>query len=238
MKKRQENHENNERWLLTYSDLITLLMIFFVIMYASSNIDKEKYKKMSESFNSVFGSSDNVLGEGATTDGVGDPVVIPETTEEQQLNDLKTQVDKIISENGFEGEISTRIEERGLVVSFASNVFFDSGKANIRSDMEGDLTQIADIINKLDNFIRVEGNTDNIPIKNDEFKSNWELSSVRASNVVEYLINSGVNAEKLSAVGYGEFRPVSTNDTEDGRSMNRRVDIVVLSSKFSKSETQ
>lgn len=249
MKKKERKHENNERWLLTYSDLITLLMIFFVIMYASSNVDKQKYKKLEDSFNSAFGGSQNVIGEGGTVSNSDDINVMPELAEPSSGNDsqtssvtsideLKEDVDTIINSNNLSGEISTKIEERGLVVSLVNNVFFDSAKATIRDDMREELIEVTKVLKGIDNYIRVEGHTDSLPIHNEEFNSNWELSSVRASNVVEFLVGNGVNPEKLSAVGYGEYRPVADNSTDEGRGKNRRIDIVILDSTLNKDEAE
>lgn len=250
MKKKPEKPENHERWLLTYSDLITLLMIFFVIMYASSNLDAQKYQAISSSFKDGFGSGQNVVSDGGS--GTSEEVKLVngqseenstleqmKTDENSKLDQVKSEVDKLIGNSDLKENVSTSIEERGLVISFKNNVFFDSGKAEIREDMKGKLNSIAKILSSIDNYVRVEGHTDNLPINTKEFHSNWQLSSLRAANVVEYLVvNAGLSPNRLSSVGYGEYRPSAKNDSEAGRSKNRRVDIVILNSKFNTSENK
>ncbi len=237
MKKRKEKAENSERWLLTYSDLITLLMVFFVVLYSSSNIDKKKYEQIASSMSSAFtggtGIGDgNIVQESENSSDEGElkPLV---QTEEEKLQGIEGQVDDMIKNLGLEDSVSTTIEERGLVISFNDSIFFDSAKADIKENMKTKLVALSEILNKIDNYVRVEGHTDNIPIKNEFYNSNWQLSSIRASNVVEFLIEYGsVSPDRLSAVGYGEYRPISDNNTEEGRAKNRRVDILILNNKY------
>ena len=237
MKKRKEKPENSERWLLTYSDLITLLMVFFVVLYSSSNINQKKYEKLASSMNTAFtggtGISDSGAGganEGSSDEGELKPLV---QSEEEKLQGIEGQVDEMIKQMGLEGSVSTSIEERGLVISFNDSIFFESAKADIMEDMKLKLVSLSTVLNKIDNYIRIEGHTDNVPIRNEYFSSNWQLSSTRASNVVEYLINNGgISPDRLSAVGYGEYRPVADNSTDQGRSKNRRVDILILNNKY------
>lgn len=237
MKKRKEKPENSERWLLTYSDLITLLMVFFVVLYSSSNIDKKKYEQLSNSMSSAFtggtGIAEGGIGEGvenSSNEGELKPLV---QTEEEKLQGIEGQVDDMIKNLGLEESVSTSIEERGLVISFNDSIFFDSAKADIKENMKSKLIVLSEILNKIDNYVRVEGHTDNIPIKNEFYNSNWQLSSIRASNVVQFLIEHGsLSPDRLSAVGYGEYRPISDNNTEEGRAKNRRVDILILNNKY------
>lgn len=247
MKKKKNSKENTERWLITYSDLITLLMVLFVILYASSNIDKEKYKQISSSFQKAFSLGE--AGDLAIVDegdidvedlNVEDEIennVTVEETEEEKLIKIQEEVNRLLKDAGLEAKVSTKIEERGLVISFTANIFFDSGEAVVKGAYKDQLIEISNILNKMDNYIRVEGHTDNVAISNKYFNSNWQLSSVRASNVAEILINEGkIKPERLAAVGYGEYRPIASNDNEEGRSSNRRVDIIILNSKYNKSE--
>lgn len=244
MKKKEEKPENSERWLLTYSDLITLLMALFVILYASSNVDSKKYKQLSDSFRQAFyvsGIFENSGPKGEDViEGESGPVVdsnLGEETEEEKLEDVKAQVDKIVENSDLKGRITTAIE-RGLSISFSDNVFFDTGQAILKEDFKNDLMSISKVLNEMDNYIRIEGHTDNVIISNELYHSNWQLSSIRASNVAEFLVSDGnINPNRVSAVGYGEYRPLQSNDSEDGRAQNRRVDIVILNSKYNVSET-
>lgn len=246
MKKTKIEKDNTERWMLSYLDFITLLMIFFLVMYAISNVDNEKYEKLSSSLKAGFsmGASGNNM---ITTDGVdigivsqdGDQGSSSAMTEEEKLEDVKAKVDELVNDSDLKGSVTTSIQDRGLIISFNNSVFFNSGEAAIKDDWENKLISISKVLNGIDNYIRVEGHTDNIAINTNYFHSNWQLSSVRAANVVEFLISQGnVDPNRLSSIGYGEYRPVKSNDTEEGRSANRRVDILILNSKFNDSETQ
>lgn len=236
--KEEEKEANNERWLLTYSDLITLLMIFFVIMYATSNVDASKYKKMYESFKSAFGGGSSIVGQETMEKSEGKPTpIVSKDPEQQKMNQLKNEMDNYLKSNNLDKNITTKVEERGLVVSLNDTLFFESGQAEVRSDTLKKLVQIGNILKHEDNYVRIEGNTDNQPINNDKFKSNWQLSAIRAANVVQLLIEKcGFSPEKLSSVGYGEYRPVADNKTEEGRAKNRRIDIVIMNNKFNKVE--
>ncbi|MBU3145698.1 OmpA family protein [Clostridium sp. CF012] len=245
MKRKEEKEPNHERWLLTYSDLITLLMIFFVIMYASSTVSTTKYKQLSESLNVAFeGGGKSIIGNESGI-SVTDPStnVIDKTTEdnksseENQMEDIKKNVDKYLKENGLSSNVSTKIDERGLQVSLNSTLLFDIGKADVRAESIKKLISIGKILNQVDNYVRIEGHTDSTPISNNEFSSNWQLSAIRATNVTELLISkAGIYPKRISAVAYGENRPVANNTTEIGKAQNRTVDIIILSSKFSKAE--
>lgn len=248
MKRKPEKGLNGDRWLLTYSDLITLLMVLFVILYASSNVDTTKYQQIAASFQKAFNISSGSSGQVTIIDGQNSGVsdINPSTatatstatiSEEVQLAQVKAQVDTLISQSGLNNKVTTKVEERGLVISFTDSIFFDSGQANVKNDYKQQLIDISKVLNQINNYIRVEGHTDNIAIKNQYYNSNWQLSSVRAANVVEIFINQcGINPNRLSAIGYGEFRPVQSNDTDAGRAANRRVDIVVLNTSAQQSE--
>ena len=251
MKRKEEKEPNHERWLLTYSDLITLLMIFFVVMYASSTVSTDKYKKLSQSLNVAFeGSGKTIIGSDSSSgildasdsivDKASDADKISEESkvlEENKMEDIKKNVDKYLKQNGLSNSVSTKIDERGLQVSLNSTLLFDSGQAEVKADSVKKLISIGKILNKVDNYVRIEGHTDSTPIYNYEFKSNWQLSAIRATNVTELLISqAGIHPKRISAVAYGENRPVATNSTEIGKAKNRTVDIIILSSKFSKTE--
>ena len=240
-KKKGGGHNNSERWLLTYSDLITLLMIFFVVMYALSNVDVAKYKQISESLRVAMGGGKTIIGndDAANVDSEIKPVDDNQTsqTEKTKMEELKRSVDKYLEQNGLNQSVSTKGDERGLVVSINDTLFFDTGKAEVKPDYAKKLIEIGKILSQLNNYIRIEGHTDNIPIKTSEYSSNWQLSSARAANVTELLVNqAGIAPKKLSAVGYGEFRPIGDNSTEEGRLKNRRVDIIIINSKYNEIE--
>jgi chemotaxis protein MotB len=245
MKRREEKEPNHERWLLTYSDLITLLMIFFVIMYASSTVSTTKYKQLSQSLNIAFeGGGKSIIGNesGTTiidpgTKVIDTPTVKSKVSEESQMEKVKKNVDSYLKQNGLSANVSTKIDERGLQVSLNSTLLFDIGKADVKSESVKKLVSIGKLLNTVDNYVRIEGHTDITPINNNEFSSNWQLSAIRATNVTELLISqAGILPQRISSVAYGENRPVADNTTELGKAKNRTVDIIILSSKFSKTE--
>lgn len=240
----RKEKDNTDRWMLSYLDFITLMMIFFLMMYAISNVDNKKVETLANSLKIGFnsGNGKNVI---AVTDNTNSPDSTDESvdenyssTESEKLTDIKRKVDELVNNSELKGGVTTSIQERGLVISFNDNLFFNSGEATIKPDFQGKLVSISKVLNGIDNYIHVEGHTDNVAINTTYFHSNWQLSSIRAANVVEFLISQGnVKPERLSSIGYGEYRPVKSNSTEEGKAANRRVDIVIINSKFNSSES-
>ncbi|WP_202127895.1 OmpA family protein [Clostridium sp. C2-6-12] len=238
----KKEKDNTERWMLSYLDFITLLMIFFLMMYAISNVDNKKAEALAHSLKIGFnsGNGENII---AVSDSSNTPPAIDEETlkalkEAEKLEDIKKKVDELVETSELKGSVTTSIQERGLLISFNDSVLFNSGDAKVKTDWYNKLVSISKVLNEIGNYIRVEGHTDNVAINTEYYHSNWQLSSDRASNVVEFLISQGIKPERLSAVGYGEYRPIKGNDTEEGKAANRRVDILILNNKFNESETQ
>lgn len=235
-RKSEEEHVNHERWLVSYADFITVLMIFFVVLYSMSQIDVAKYQQVATSLNTALGdgSGKNIIGtdQPNITDGKVTP--IPEVT---QMENAKKETDKYLKEAGLSGKVGTSIEERGLVISLQDTLIFQSGSATIEPAQREILIKLGNILKDMPNYIRIEGHTDNVPIKNATYTSNWELSAIRACNIVEVLINDGkLSPSKISASNFGENRPIADNKTLEGRAKNRRVDIVILNSKYNETE--
>ncbi|NLM20929.1 MAG: OmpA family protein [Peptococcaceae bacterium] len=251
-----------ERWLVTYADLITLLMIFFVMMYSMSQVDANKFRALAESLSITLGggspsaielstspSGPSLIGQGTplenntnpgravgqeddqatgNSQGGGDPDV-----ETMTIEHIKAKLDAFASENNIQTMLVSSIEERGLVVSIQDTLLFASGSAEITPEARTILKKISGVLSASPNYIKIEGHTDNLPINTVRFPSNWELSVLRATNVLHILVKEGgINPERLSATGYGEYRPRADNKTEEGRSSNRRVDLVILRSKY------
>jgi chemotaxis protein MotB len=247
-KKQEAEHDNSERWLLTYSDLITLLMIFFVVMYAMSNVDAQKYQVLSQSLEGALNPAALAgTGGGGSGEGGGD-ISIDELTEslaegstekiDPELVAAAQEIQNLIRQNGLQDKVSVSVQERGVVVGLMNTVLFDSGSAQIKQDAMPTLIAIGQIANGLHNYIRIEGNTDDVPQSSERFPSNWELSVVRATEVVKLLIaKSGVEPDRISAVGYGEYRPSVPNTSAENRAKNRKVDIVILNNQLDKSES-
>ncbi|MBM4341522.1 MAG: flagellar basal body stator protein MotB [Deltaproteobacteria bacterium] len=257
----EEEHENNERWLVSYADFITLLFAFFVTMYSVSRVDGKKMGSAVESLQRALGSV-MPIQMSHKEPGVFPNQVVPihfsisppiegkaYNPDARALVKMAEEIKKGI-ENVSEGktikpnsnmanQIKFIIEKRGLVIRISEHIFFNSGEAMIRPDMEPVLNILAQTIEKIPNHIRIEGHTDNIPINTSRFPSNWELSTARATMIVRYLLDHfRFDPDRLSATGYAEFRPVDTNSTAEGRLQNRRVDFVILSNKEMESEPQ
>ncbi len=250
-KKKVEEHENHERWLVSYADFMTLLFAFFTTMYAISTVDTQKMGKMVYSMQQSFDSTvfppgsktlslSQVQGSGEISNVAHqliDSIKLPKNVNfktqlvsgEKELGRLKSKIETNIGPELLKGIIRTHIEPRGLIISLGEGGFFDSGSDQIKSDGKALLDVIAASLTPLGNQIRIEGHTDNVPIKNSKFPSNWELSTARATAIIRYtIVQFGLEPELLSSAGYAEYKPVASNKTEEGRSRNRRVDIVVL----------
>jgi chemotaxis protein MotB len=224
--------ENHERWLLTYADLITLLMIFFIVMYTISNVNSKKFAQLSNSMSQAFlgQASGKLIGEAgpALIPGAGSAAAQAEAA---KMKKAKEAIDKYIEQQGLKGKVTADLEERGLVISLKEALLFPLGSANLTPEAQRVIQSVGKMLNSMPNQLRIEGHTDNLPIHTAQFPSNWELSTARATNVVNFLTSRvGITPVKLSATGYGEFRPIVANTNEQARAQNRRVDIVVLRS--------
>ncbi len=269
-KRRQEEHENHERWLVSYADFITLLFAFFVVMYSISSVNDGKYRVLSDTLTDAFLTSAQSLdpiqigervrtlepeaGEFATPEREkleapksedkiepaeeGKQAIQKDASEEQQqgadeeqkVPDAKETIASLRSTlNPFIDQKLVNItqSDRGIEVEMKSKMLFESGSARLSREAVQVLRNVAEILKPLPNQIRVEGHTDNVPIQTVAFPSNWELSAARAASVVHLFTRQGVDSTRLAAIGYGEFRPVGDNGTEEGRQENRRVALIV-----------
>lgn len=232
--------ENKERWLLTYSDLITLLCVFFIVMYTLSKIDAKKYEAIAQSLSKAMGGSSTIMpnsGANLTQGNIESNISAAMDKKEQaSLEKLRQQIQSYLDKNGLNGQVSVSLEDRGVVVSFPDMVLFDLGSAALTPHAQDMITSVGKFLNQVPNYVRVEGHTDNLPISTAQFPSNWELSEARANSVVRQLITDNIKPERLSATGYGEYRPSVPNDNEADRQRNRRVDITVLRNKYDTAE--
>lgn len=223
-KPRQESSDGGS-WLTTYSDMVTLLLAFFVLMFAFSAVDVDRFQAVMSAFQGYLGVLD---GSSLISDSA---ITLPFDSSElakEQLEILHDELSQLIEEEGLTG-VELQMEERGLIIRFAEKVFFDLGEATLKPEAINILLGISDTLRDLPNPLRVEGHTDDWPIQTSRFPSNWELSVHRATSVVRYLIEEeSFDPNQLSAAGYSEYRPVQPNDTPEHRAQNRRVDIVIL----------
>jgi len=229
-KKKHEEHENHERWLVSYADFITLLFAFFVVMYSTSSVNEGKYRAVSESAQAAFNPSNMV----AKKIEVG-PKISSESRQTGKVEYIAA-IKSVMKAFEQSNKLVVFQNSRGIVIRITDTALFDSGKAEIKSDAVEAIDRLAGILTGIKKNIQVEGHTDNIPINSPLYPSNWELSSSRATSIVRRFVDMGLKPSGLTAIGYGEYRPIAENDTEEGRSKNRRVEIVVLNDKPAGSE--
>lgn len=228
--------------MTTYGDMVTLLLCFFIMLFAFSNLNVERFRAIMSSLQGALGvldagvtimSADAVAG----ADSPRAELMVLNPREIDDTQDLLDRLEVFRRESGLQEAFSLEMSERGVVIHFTDRVLFDVGRADLRADAMPILVALAETLRDWPNPIRVEGHTDNVPIQNNLYPSNWELSTARASRVVRYLVErGGLSPDRLSAAGYGEYRPVASNDTAEGRARNRRVDVVLLSSSLAGSE--
>ncbi len=238
MAKKKQHHEEHadETWLLPYSDLLTLLLALFIVMFAMSNMDKQKFKKISEQFNVIFAGGRGFMAkDGASaipmypSGGAGAKPITNRASEETMMHEIKERIERQIKKSGYSGKVKVDISEQGLDISIQEAVLFYSGNADVLTSVSPLLLEIAKTLNGLDNNIKVAGHTDNIPIRNAKIRSNWDLSAIRAINVTNFLIeNGGLAPERFSIEGYSQYAPKYDNSTEAGRAKNRRVEIFLV----------
>ncbi len=257
-KKKHPEHENHDRWLVSYADFITLLFAFFVVMFASSQADKGRAQQVSEAVKkalegdrmsaaiaALLGGTPRDKGQGnAMQHGPGgaqqDTVPQDAAPVEQELAELLPSLKILTSELDPEiraGEIQITMEKRGLVVSFQQAALFPSGEDVISPAAYDGLGKVAAAIGKIPNPVRLEGHTDSRPINTSRFRSNWELSAARSIALLEiFTTRFHLPSSRFSVAGYADTAPIASNDTEEGRRRNRRVDIVVLNQQGAQGE--
>jgi chemotaxis protein MotB len=227
---------NSDRWLVSYADFLTLLFAFFVVMFATAQTDKQKARRVSDSVRKAYGSTKPVptevqsvpmmMGTPFTTTPSQNPLVANMIAELQNsLESLSEELDAEIRA----GKIQVKLEARGLVISLQDNALFARGSDEIQTSIQPSLDRIAGAMRKLNNPVRLEGHTDSTPIKNERFRNNWDLSVARALKTLDYLVETtNLPIGRFAIAGYGDSVPVASNQTEEGRSRNRRVDVVII----------
>jgi chemotaxis protein MotB len=256
VKKRHKAHANHERWLVSYADFITLLFAFFVVMFSASQVDQRKAGKLAMAIQvafqemGVFPSSNSrsplansepmpfdkvqVIEKAIRTGQVG-PMVpnadgkLSEGPHGKSLGEIEKELARTLQPEITRGEVSLHAGREGLVLSLREIGFFDSGSAEVRLKSEPAMERIAQVLASDTCSVRIEGHTDNVPIHNSRFASNWELSTARATEVTRlFLTRYHIAPWRVSAAGYAEYHPAADNSTPEGRAVNRRVDIVIL----------
>jgi len=261
-KKRLEEPENHERWLVSYADFITLLFAFFVVMYSISSVNEGKYRVLSDTMVEAFVApvdeqpgmtvpllvnenngtpfvEHNIGGETTISENEGElpPDELKNPAEIEDIDDrlwvVASNLDSSLQGFIDQKQIKVNLQGDKIEIQLSSKLLFGSGSTRLSTEARKVFRDISTIIKPLKNTIYVEGHTDNVPIKTQAFSSNWELSAGRAASVVEYIEKQGVDPKRLAAIGFGEFRPISDNDSVEGRSKNRRVTLILRSSEGS-----
>lgn len=242
-KKPEEPHEEHadETWLVPYSDILTLLLALFIVLFAAAQVDQKKFEQVAQSLNSAFNGSPALLDKQASlieqTSGTpsDNPQVVSEENRKQamesvQLNDVKKKLDEYIQTNKLGGDLQTALTEDGLVVRIKDSALFTSGRADMRPESQRWAAVLSKMLATLPQAVIISGHTDNVPINNVEFPSNWDLSSKRALNFMNFLLasDSDLNPARFSAIGSGEYRPIGDNATSEGRAQNRRVEVLIM----------
>ena len=241
-KKRGKKHEEeaSEAWLLPYSDLMTLLLALFIALFAISQTDQTKLQALAQAFTAAFNIGGPSFFEGAgpnmsmqreimSSEDAGNDDYIKEN---QNLENLKEQLDNYIEQNQLQEELSTQMEEEGLMIRIKEKALFPSGSADLVEESQRIGPIVAGLLAAVPERVLISGHTDTDPINTAQFPSNWELSSVRAMTFMKYLlsINANLNPARFSAIGYGEYRPIAPNDTPENKQRNRRVEILIARS--------
>jgi chemotaxis protein MotB len=250
-RKRHAEHTNHERWLVSYADFITLLFAFFVVLYSSSQVDKRKVGRLSMAIQVAFQEL-GVFDTSNTRIPLSDTEPLPfarvqvvenvqRTTDMQpiasspkgvlspSLKDVESELEKALAPEIQKHVVEISPTKEGLVVRLREIGFYESGEAVLRESSLGAIDRLAGVLASHSEAIRFEGHTDNVPIHNAHFDSNWELSTARASNLIKnFVLRYGFHPDRLSAAGYAEFHPIALNDSPAGRAQNRRIDIVIL----------
>ncbi|MCX7627717.1 MAG: flagellar motor protein MotD [Methylophilaceae bacterium] len=250
-KQKHEEHENHERWLVSYADFITLLFAFFVVMYAISSINEGKYRVLSDSILEAFKNAptsekiiyiQGPMPQNAVETGKTIPQIIPlekpaatpapsEVERQQRRESMKsvaTNILKVMEPLVKDGHVKVTESNRGIAIEINASLLFETAKADLNQESISVLTAVAKVLATDTHQIQVEGHTDNLPINSPVFPSNWELSTARASSVIRLFQANGVSGERMVAIGYADNRPVDDNSTPEGRARNRRVTVMIL----------
>jgi len=242
-RKHEEEHENHERWLVSYADFITLLFAFFVVMYAISSVNEGKYRVLSNALGVAFKGlkQQAPLHRDAVEPSRRQIIPLPIRTPRETANDAAIKREKehmttiarellrAMAPLVSQGKVRVTQTRRGVSVEINASVLFAPGEARLSPQSERTLRAVAEVLTKVNNNLQIEGHTDNVPINTPMFPSNWELSAVRASSVVRLFIDSGIDEKRMVVMGHAANEPIASNDTPEGRMRNRRVQLMILS---------
>ena len=238
--------ENTDRWMVSYADFVTLLFAFFVVMYAMSSVNEGKYRVLSDTMNEAFkvapkspdpiqiGKESKSISSETTSNKIIQQVqILPKSRRSyaREMKQIAETVSKSVQPLIDKGLIKVTQHKLWVEIEMNTSILFSSADSELEEEAFPALKALAAVLKTLPNSIDVEGHTDNVPINNEQFPSNWELSAARAASVVHLFTRYGVSPQRLSSIGYAEYRPIATNATENGRLRNRRVKVVILADK-------
>ncbi|MEW9080423.1 flagellar motor protein MotB [Terrisporobacter glycolicus] len=224
-KKKKGDDINPNAWLDTYADTITLLLTFFILLYSMSSVDSKKLNELSNALQRSLRGDVKV----EELSDIKEIATKNEKSTEQIQEDLVKKLNETIEANSFTDVIKVRDEDRGVVLQLDETILFDPGKADLKKKSQNVLNMVTKIVKDLPNDVLIEGNTDDVPMFNKEFQSNWELSTARAVSVVKYFVSTkNLDPTRFSVKGYGEYKPLVENDSTKNRMINRRVDILIV----------
>lgn len=231
-KKKTSSSSGGGGWITTFSDLMSLLLTFFILLYSMSSVSLEKFQEASNSIQSAFNGGDSVIEGSTVTDTETKTEIETETideTIEPELIEMYNEVVAFLEANEMTAQASVEYDQDGIYVNIQESILFGSGSAIIADSGKSTLNDLGELIQQFENDVVVEGYTDNVPMNNSIFSSNWELSTGRALSVLRYLSEERqVDPTRLSAKGYGEYHPIVPNDSEENKEKNRRVNIVLV----------
>ena len=236
-KKKQLDEPTGNEWMGTYSDMVTLLMTLFVLLYSMSSVDAAKVQAISNAFSVLSGKAADSILEYDKYEGtepiIGGESKVENTIEESENSENRTMYESVkefVQENRLDSTIEIAQNEKGVVLQLKDNILFQSGQAELKTESSEILDKINTLISIMPNSVIIEGHTDNIPISNSKFKDNWDLSSIRATNVLRYFTEiKQQDPTKFRAAGYGEYKPKVENNSDENRAQNRRVNIIIES---------
>jgi Flagellar motor protein len=247
--KAHDDRHIDETWLIPYADLLTLLLALFIVLFASSQIDQKKFEQLSRSLNAAFQGGSGLFNPSTIVPVYesGDPLPARNSSkdapseedvemlerirqETENFQNLKNRIDVFIADNGLTSELETNLDSEYLKIRISDKALFDSGSAEIRQEARDIAMELSRILETAAGYeIIIAGHTDNVPINTREFPSNWDLSAKRALNFMKILLqNQALDPAKFSTIGYGEYKPIASNDTVEGRALNRRVEVLIM----------
>lgn len=232
----EDDSEGAPEWMVTYGDLVTLLLCFFVLLFSMSKVEEEKFKQVAASLRKAIGKQE--VPEAGTLEGLlmkeSDKKPEIEAVDEvgamlkKEIDKIKSEVEEFILKNKLGGQVKTKIDQKGFIITISDVILFNPGRSIINKTARPLLEKMKNILEQFPYKVRIEGHTDNTPINTEKYPSNWELSTARACQVVRYFIEQGIPPERISAEGFAQYRPIATNKTRKGRAQNRRVEIVYV----------